>query len=254
MPIPLGYTENINTPKADRNVEAYWTHVAKGSGDSLILPDGRCDIILRFNEHQSKPPTLIVTGPSTIPYTVSFSTGDTWLGMRLLPTRGALLWKKRILISENSVLRDQDAVELVPELSQLNRVRPSYSDFKRALEPLTPDKVDSTNQQMLDAAFDLIHLVGGRIGIDSLAAHVGCSARHLNRLFRQSNGLSAKAYSQLVRFHRGLRLIVHERHSITHASIEAGYTDQAHLTRSFRRFGGFTPSNLPSDLSIPTLF
>ncbi len=254
MPIPLGYTENLITPRSDRNVEAYWTHVAKGSGDSLILPDGRCDIILRFNEHHSKPPTPIVTGPSTIPYKVSFSTGDTWLGMRLRPTRGALLWKKRILMSENSVLREQDAIELVPDLSRLNPVRPSYSDFKRVLEPIFSVKVDSTNQLMLDAAVDLIHLGGGRMNIDDLATHVGCSARHLNRLFRQSNGLSAKAYSQLVRFHRGLRLIVHERHAISHASIEAGYTDQAHLTRSFRRFGGFTPSNLPSDLSIPTLF
>ena len=28
------------------------------------------------------------------------------------------------------------------------------------------------------------------------------------------------------------------------AAYEAGYADQSHMTRAFRRFGGFTPANM----------
>jgi transcriptional regulator GlxA family with amidase domain len=106
----------------------------------------------------------------------------------------------------------------------------------------------------LSGALDALHVSGGRRRIDELSKYAGCTTRQLNRMFRSNVGLSAKTYAQLVQFHRTLKLIQCERLSITVAAFEGGYADQAHLTRAFQRFGGFTPSNVPHDLSLPMLF
>lgn len=103
----------------------------------------------------------------------------------------------------------------------------------------------------LTCAIDILHASGGRLRIDALAKFVACTARHLNRLFRRNVGLSAKTYAQLIQFHRTLKLITSGNVPITAAAFEGGYSDHAHMARTFRRFGGFTPSGIPADLSLP---
>lgn len=107
---------------------------------------------------------------------------------------------------------------------------------------------------MLGRALDTIHFSGGRIRVDRLADTVGCSSRHLNRLFRANVGLGCKIYIQLAQFHRTLRLVGSEGISLTDAAFEGGYADHAHMTRAFRSFGGFAPTSIPENLTLPTVF
>ncbi len=188
---------------------------------------------------------MVVTGPATEPYTVTYEAGDCWQGIRLRPSNGVLLWRNRISTAENAVLRGEDALALVPRLGTQNL----------ALDDLSAVFADgATVDARVARALDALHASGGRISIEKLAAWVGCTARHLNRMFRAHVGLGAKTYAQLVRFHRSLRLIQRESMPIADAAYEGGYADHAHLTRAFRRFGGFTPRALPAELSLPSLF
>lgn len=250
MPIPVGYHETIITPEASRSVEAYWSFTAEKAGGGLVLPDGRCDIILQYNIHSFDAPTPIITGPATQAYIVKYKAGDRWLGMRLRPDNGCALWASRISHAADTVLSGPEALALLPRLAALNGSHPTVSDLAKTVGGLMTLSIN----RRVNRALGALHTSGGRIQIEKLAEFVGCTPRHLNRIFRSHTGLSAKTYAQLVQFHRTLKLIQREHLPITGAAFEGGYADHAHLTRAFRRFGGFTPSDIPEELSLPTLF
>lgn len=215
----------------------------------MILPDGRCDIIFRYNIQSTDTPTPVVTGPATQPYVVKYDVGDSWLGMRLCPSSGVALWQSKIINAANNVLRGPEARILLPELSALNHRSLTQTKLEQVLATIPLPKVDPR----LTRALDALHLSGGRMRIEKLAKFARCSTRQLNRMFRCNVGLTAKTYAQLVQFHRALKLVRSENFLITDAAFEAGYSDHAHLTRAFKRYGGFAPSNIPQELSLPTL-
>jgi AraC-like DNA-binding protein len=80
-----------------------------------------------------------------------------------------------------------------------------------------------------------------------LPRRVGCSRRHFIRLFHRSTGLVPSAYLRQLRLAKALRLMCGE-HSIAAAAAEAGFTDQAHFTREFKRTFGQTPGKIVRDI------
>jgi AraC-like DNA-binding protein len=224
-----------------------WSFCASTSGSAVVLPDGRCDIIVRNHAstpHEIKP---VITGPATRPYHVDFDAGDQWFGIRLRPEHGAALWQGDLGNAPDSVLRGPEALDRLPSLSALHGVPLTRDALAQIIPSLTWPRVDPR----LTRAIDILHASGGRLRIDALAECVGCTSRHLNRVFRRNVGLSAKTYAQLIQFHRTLKLITSGNVPIIAAAFEGGYSDHAHMTRTFRRFGGFTPSGIPTDLSLP---
>lgn len=191
--------------------------------------------------------TPIITGPATRPYHVDYSAGDQWFGIRLRPEYGAALWQDQLNLAQDSVLRGPAALDRLPALQLLLGAEITLDALAQFIHRQTWTVVDLR----LTRAIEVIHASGGRVSINALAERVACSERHLNRLFRHSVGLSGKTYGQLVQFHRAVRLVTIGKLPITAAAFESGYADHAHMTRSFRRFGGFTPSNVPPDVTMP---
>jgi AraC-like DNA-binding protein len=226
-----------------------WSFSARTSGSAVVLPDGRCDIIVR--NHVSTPDEIIpiITGPATQPYRVDYDTGDQWFGIRLRPEHGAALWQGDFGDALNSVLRGSEVLDRLPSLAALYGATLTLD----ALAHIVPAQTWPDVDPRLIRAIDVLHASGGRLRIGALAKFVACTNRHLNRLFRRNIGLSAKTYAQLIQFHRTLKLITHCNVPIIAAAFEGGYSDHAHMARSFRRFGGFTPSGIPTDLSLPNI-
>ncbi|WP_370223980.1 helix-turn-helix transcriptional regulator [Hyphomonas atlantica] len=232
-----------------RRIEAIWSFSACTPGSAVILPDGRCDIIVRNHVSTPDEVTPIITGPATLPYRVDYKNGDQWFGIRLRPEHGAALWQDCLGNAPDSVLRGSKALDRFPTLAVLRGSGPTLDDLARIVHAQTWPEVDPR----LTRAIDILHASGGRLRIEALARFVGCTARHLNRLFRRNVGLSAKTYAQLIQFHRTLKLITNGNVPIIAAAFEGGFSDQAHMARTFRRFGGFTPSRIPTDLSLPDI-
>ncbi|MFP2956402.1 helix-turn-helix domain-containing protein [Myxococcus sp. 1LA] len=90
--------------------------------------------------------------------------------------------------------------------------------------------------------------------VNAVAVDIGVSERHLRRVFRETVGVSPKAFAKLVRFHRALRAALEDEHA-NWASIaaEAGYYDQAHLIAEFRAFTGVTPQGFLGELRAAPL-
>ncbi|MGV9677716.1 AraC family transcriptional regulator [Nocardia sp. NPDC003482] len=73
-----------------------------------------------------------------------------------------------------------------------------------------------------------------------LAAAVGCDRFTLARAFRARYGMPPSVFQRQERLRAARRLLANGR-PIAAAAVEAGFADQAHLTRWFRRCYGITP-------------
>lgn len=79
--------------------------------------------------------------------------------------------------------------------------------------------------------------------VRAVAERLGASQRRFSRTFTNEVGLTPKQFTRLARFRRALAAIrAQPRRDLTEVALEAGFFDQAHLTREFRAFGGLTPS------------
>jgi AraC-like DNA-binding protein len=75
---------------------------------------------------------------------------------------------------------------------------------------------------------------------DDLAAAAGCSRFAAYRAFSRAYGLAPSDYQRQLRI-RAARRLLSDGVSPARAAAEAGFADQAHLTRWFRRYYGVTP-------------
>jgi AraC-like DNA-binding protein len=81
---------------------------------------------------------------------------------------------------------------------------------------------------------------GGELTADDLAAAAGCSRYAAYRAFRQAYGLSPSDYQRQLRV-RPARRLLSTGAAPAQVAADAGFADQAHLTRWFRRYYGVTP-------------
>jgi AraC family transcriptional regulator len=81
------------------------------------------------------------------------------------------------------------------------------------------------------------------LGLNDLAAVVGHSPYHFAKQFKASTGLPPHQYIIYQRVKRAKELLRNRKGemSIAEISLHCGFTDQAHLTRHFKRLIGCTP-------------
>ncbi len=88
-----------------------------------------------------------------------------------------------------------------------------------------------------------------RDSVDTVAADLGVSTRHLRRVFCEALGMGPKAFARLTRFHYALRDARQGGHGgWAGIAAAAGYYDQAHLIAEFRAIAGVTPRALVDEL------
>lgn len=83
----------------------------------------------------------------------------------------------------------------------------------------------------------------GAVRITTLAQEIGWSRKHLVDRFRSELGLAPKSLARMMRFHEASRLAqTWTDGGWAQIAAEAGYADQAHLTREFVEFTGEPPT------------
>ncbi|WP_375374124.1 helix-turn-helix domain-containing protein [Ensifer sp. ENS12] len=78
--------------------------------------------------------------------------------------------------------------------------------------------------------------------VRELAAEVGLSASHFSRAFTTRLGKSPYAFVMEQRMLHACHLMLNTGQRLTEIAGNCGLSDQAHLTRLFRRFEGTTPA------------
>lgn len=105
----------------------------------------------------------------------------------------------------------------------------------------TQDASDSFNYALVAAALTYIDARrADQPGLDAVAAHLGLSPAHFQRLFSAWVGVSPKRYLQYLTLDHARRLLA-ERRSVLDASFEAGLSSPGRLHDLFVRWEAMTP-------------
>jgi AraC-like DNA-binding protein/quercetin dioxygenase-like cupin family protein len=82
--------------------------------------------------------------------------------------------------------------------------------------------------------------VAARVTLAEVAAAAGMSEFHCIRVFRRATGVPPYAYLDLLRVGRA-KALLESGMAISRVAYAAGFSDQSHLTRRFKRVVGVTP-------------
>lgn len=101
-----------------------------------------------------------------------------------------------------------------------------------------------SNQLILNDSLNFIISNKGYFSVADLVKYTGYSERHLERKFKESIGLNPKKFGNVIRLHHFLKLIKNKTDDTNLTSIcyEAGFSDQSHLIKEFRKHTGISPT------------
>ncbi|WP_458122751.1 AraC family transcriptional regulator [Paenibacillus sp. Z3-2] len=106
-------------------------------------------------------------------------------------------------------------------------------------------------QGLMSQQFKQGHESDSHYGIDDIAAELGISSSHCNRVFKQVFGQSPRAVlSQLV-LHEAKILLGNPKLSVQNIAVMLGYKDIAHFSRQFKRWSGMSPSRYRQEQPAP---
>lgn len=105
-------------------------------------------------------------------------------------------------------------------------------------------KKSVSNQTIIHSTLNFILKNKGSVTVNHLVKYTGYTERHIERIFNESIGLSPKKFGNIVKLHFFLHLLKYksDQSNITDLCYEAGYADQSHLIKEFKKYTGITPS------------
>jgi AraC-like DNA-binding protein len=240
-----GYREFRPRAPLASHVLCLWTQSILGTQgiySHRVLPDACIDVVL-VND---SPP--MVVGPWTQSFLACFSPGTKIVGARFHPGRAsALLGLPASELLNQSVPLDGiwKAAASAPfaRVADERTLRARKSSMEAALldrlaQAAPADYVMSAATQWFGQ-----HPHGRT---EHLSQSMGISNRQLHRRFLAAVGYGPKLFHSVLRFPRLLNLSgpTNLPRRLAHAAADAGYADQAHMTREVQRFAGVPPSRL----------
>ncbi len=135
-----------------------------------------------------------------------------------------------------------DLAELRPDLDA--RLEPGLSP-RVAFERMLGTAAELASAGPADPAVQRgVQILGDpRSRVQTLAGELGLSERQLRRRFHAAVGYGPKTLQRVLRFRRFLAGAQPDA-DLARMAFDAGYADQAHLTRESVRLAGLTPARL----------
>jgi transcriptional regulator GlxA family with amidase domain len=109
------------------------------------------------------------------------------------------------------------------------------------------------DQRVRSAVFLMQQNLANPISVTQIAERVGAPARQLQRGFQRFFTASPSTFFRKMRLGRARWLVLHSELTITQISIDCGFADTAHLTRSFKREYGELPTGLRKRVVLQNL-
>ena len=215
-----------------------------GSCSEITPADEGTNLVVQLAA--SHPPLLFLCGPEPMYRRLSGPPDVCWVGIRLRPGATTALFGVEgrdvaggLLMVEALLPRDHR--ELVGGLgdNDNDNALGIVFDFVRARE----------RRARPSAAVERVHAAVGLLtraqplGLDEAVRALGTSTRTFRREFGQLVGISPKRFSRVVRLRRAARRLGAAR-SLATLALEAGFADQAHMTREFVSLIGLAPGEV----------
>jgi AraC family transcriptional regulator len=105
------------------------------------------------------------------------------------------------------------------------------------------DRAPARPPRWLSAAEELLRArIGHPVRLGELASATGVDPAHLARTFRAHHGMSVGEYGRRLRLAWAATELVRADAPLATVAAEAGFADQSHFTRLFKRYVGVTPA------------
>lgn len=216
-----------------------------------IFPNMNCEIFVNCGEHFTNArcgdplrllPLATVFGPRTGAYDHATGARSDWFLIQLTPlgVRDLLGCPLAALVDA-----DNDLAAVTPSVFSLAEQITAVSDFAarlRLVEDWAMARLDPASTGSRPGILSQVHkvmLARPALSVGAIAAHLDIGTRQLRSIVRDEFGISPKALLGHARFEHAWSMLFRTG-SINQAS--ALFADQAHLTRTFQRYGQLTPS------------
>lgn len=253
LPFNMRHTEFESPAELHDTIKCFWYNV-KEFGEQPsgfeVVPDGYAEIIFHFGNLCSQLPNGSLQ-PLPSPFMVGLLNQPVHfyaknrlhiIGIRCFPWTvfdllGLPSGKHSVHIFEHPIAALQPALA---EYVHAGKIEEAIAHIKQYfLNARSTIAIDS----MLYKAGVAMSKAKGTLPVSQVAAAAHATVRTLERKFKQAAGHTVKDVSGLMRFEQVRNRLWHFPGSnLAGLAHELGYTDQAHLSREFRRYSGTTPA------------
>jgi AraC-like DNA-binding protein len=246
-------------PRLAASVARIWTLEGRAADLAVplqpVLPDGCPELVLHLADPFER---VDADGRSVVQPSIIFA-GQLTRQMSLRPTGRVAVVGVRFHPDGASALLRHAQSELAGETVAASQLSPALARMFASIRSSTDDPAQAAllvqselarvvEPASIDArvrhAVALIRRAHGLTPIDSVAAAVSMTRRHLERRFLEAVGVSPKRLSRITRFQRALRVLerVDADRPGTDTAARCGYADQSHFIREFKELAGCSPS------------
>lgn len=195
-----------------------WSFESYQNCETCVLPDGCCDIIVRA--HMDKDFTWFISDLSQSAYSVPSSAGTQIHGVRLHPG---------------------------VQIRQLELQ--SWLQGRNPSEMFDSDELEEFCVKSENLSSALKCLASGKHTVLSVAKELGVSLRTLERFVKSGTGESPHYWFSLARVRKAGRSL-ESNGSLSTVAIDAGFSDQSHMTREMKKWFQRTPAQLKVDKEV----
>jgi AraC-like DNA-binding protein len=235
----LGYRRHAPNPNLSDWVQCLWQLNGSALSPSVekLYPDGGTSLIFDFSENAGSPYYF-----SALHEVCERRIGEreALLGIRFLPGGATALLG--IDVAEHAGLETPADFIHIPGLFAL---------YEQLLSLSTSERIDVLQQWLLNKAMhaqtSIVPTVYRRMcaqeqSVEQLLEGSSLSRRKLERLFKVYVGMAPKQLSRLLRVRQARYLIkLNPARSLIDVALDAGFYDQPHFSRHFRKVTGSTP-------------
>lgn len=232
-------------------VTCYWMLTAEDAPPwkSRVLPDGSNDLILDL----AARPTPFVVGAMTRADVVPLAGRVDLLGVRFRPG-GALPFLRVPLheLADRHVALETLWGSAAGSLADAVAAAPR-EDRVAVLERMLTSGLQRprSDDDLVHRAVALMRRTRGGIEVGAAARALGVGERRLERAFDLAIGLSPKRFARVLRFLGVVREIGRRATRPGAAlALDAGYADQPHFAREFKRLAGITPARYAAERRV----
>ncbi len=252
----MRYEEFPPPPSLARWVRCAWVFEAEEAHEApeRIVPDGRPELVVHWkspfaelddHERGTIQPVAVLAGQLTRPLHLAGTGPPGVVGVRFHPDGARAFYGQpmRAALDRRLPLDDwmpgasgplRAAIAIAPDAA-------SRAGFALEFVARRIAAVGDTGDATVRAA--VVAIEAGEDDVDQLAAVACLGRRQLERRFADAVGVGPGLLASVLRFRRVFDVIEHGGvRPWTEASLAAGYYDQSHFIREFRRFVGCKPS------------
>lgn len=230
-----------------RHIGHYWLSLNNSAPIYTALPDGCVDLVFEITDGDCR---AWAYGSTTRPTDIPCSPGTHYFGIQFRPGHS----RHFIDAAAHEITdRREDLQALMQFPTGLIAAQVASDTLFEQLDLLLTAWLSKSPPvtSYIDHIVQHVDAHHGLLRVDDVAAQFGKSRRQVERAFLQTVGVPLKLFCMISRLHHAADLIVQpSSRSLTAVASEAGYSDQAHMTRDFTRLAGVSPGRLSTDVAF----